>query len=209
MSAVRGGIPIVGPQRSTSVVVPDPESGYQWRRRRMSAAGALLALGVLCGCASTASTPTQQAALAGASDPTARALSAGRCPARPPDTVVPGAGVGSGKPFEPLAADEVLICRYPGYTGVSTLGPPQLTRIEGRAQAAVWQARFNALDLVKPGSVYNCPAYTRGEVVLGFIGQAKTVVIKVDVGMCDFATNGKRLAQTTTGLEADLLSQKP
>ena len=204
MSAVPGGIPAVGPQ-STSVAVPGPELGRHRRRRRMSVAGALFALGVLCGCVSTS---TQGVTPAGPSDPTAQALLAGRCPTRPPGTVVPGAGVGSGKPFEPLAADKVLICRYPGYTGVATLGPPQLIRVDGRSQAAVWQARFNSLDLIKPGSAYNCPAYTRGEVVLGFIGQAKIVVISVDLGACDFASNGKRLAGATAALEADLLSQK-
>lgn len=205
MSAVPRGIPAVGPQRSTSVAVPGPALGRHRRRRRRIAAGALLALGVLCGCASTS---TQGATPAGPSDPTTQALMAGRCPARPPGTVMPGAGVGTGKPFEPLAADEVLICRYPGYTGVATWGPPQLIRVDGRAQAAVWQSRFNSLDLIKPGTKYNCPAYTRGEVVLGFIGQAKIVVVRVDLGMCDFATNGKRSAGATVALETDLLSQK-
>ena len=57
-------------------------------------------------------------------------------------------------------------------------------------------------------TIYNCPAYTRGEVVLGFIGQAKIVVISVDLGACDFASNGKRLAGATAALEADLLPQK-
>jgi hypothetical protein len=138
-------------------------------------------------------------------DASATSIAAEHCPPSSPEYVL-NSGSRLNDSLVPVTVGKLVLCLYNGLNATSPLGLLTSKVITDARTVDAWRQRFNSLPTVEPG-IYDCPMDDGASILAGFVDSAtSSIVVKVGLRGCQWATNGSSNRSTAQATDAAFLT---